>query len=356
MHHSESNYSFYERSIEKHLIWNLKQTNNLSKYFYIYLRNSGKIDNNIQNRVNKGMGSVNTIISLVEEISFGEQYFEMALLFRNSMLINSMLLSSEVLYGVKKVHLEMLESVDKSLLVRLFGVPNSCSYEAVYLETGILPVRFILQGRRLMYYWTLINKSDDELVKKVFEIQKEHHVKDDWILQVKDDLQSLDIDLSEDDIKVMNKENFKNCVKKKLKEKATAFLMKYRDKHSKTENLKSFKLQSYLTSNKFTNNEKKLLFSLRTRSVHVKRNYKNKYKFNMTCSLCDDASQEETEIHLLKCKKITDQIKNNFDIANATYEDIFSESIEAQLHITKMFNEVFKMKKVLLHKKNISHN
>ena len=125
---------------------------------------------NIKARINKGTGRANSIISMLEEISFGEQYFEMALPFRNSMLINSLLSSSEVFYGLKSKHIQMLESCDRSLLTRLFGVPESCSYEAVFLETGALPLRFILQGRRLLYYWTLLNKSDDELVKKVFNI------------------------------------------------------------------------------------------------------------------------------------------------------------------------------------------
>ena len=189
-----------------------------------------------------------------------------------------MLSSSEVLYGVKMKHIEMLESCDRSLLQRLFGVPSSCSYEAVYLETGLLPVRFILQGRRLMYYWTLLNKSPNELVKNVFDVQKEHSVQDDWIEQIEQDLNSLEINLNEEEIKVMKKETFKNGLKKKLREKATNFLMNLKAKHSKTTNLKSFQLQSYLSSEKLSTKEKKLLFSLRTRSINVKRNYKNKYK------------------------------------------------------------------------------
>ena len=64
------------------------KTTSSEKYLGDIITNSGKIDENIQNRVNKGNGSVNSIISLLEEISFGEQYFEMAISFRNSMLIN----------------------------------------------------------------------------------------------------------------------------------------------------------------------------------------------------------------------------------------------------------------------------
>ena len=122
------------------------KTTSSDKYLGDIITNSGKIDENIQNRVNKGNGSVNSIISLLEEISFDEHHFEMAILFRNSMLINSLLCSSEVLYGVKLRHIQLLESCDRSLLTRLFAVPASCSYEAVFLETGIRPVRFILQG------------------------------------------------------------------------------------------------------------------------------------------------------------------------------------------------------------------
>ena len=81
----------------------------------------------------------------------------------------------------------MLELCDRNLLNRIFQVPSSCAYEAVYLETGLLPVRFILQGRRIMYYWTLLNKKDDELVKKVFQIQQKFQTKDDWVLQVQQD-------------------------------------------------------------------------------------------------------------------------------------------------------------------------
>ena len=68
------------------------------KYLGDVITNTGKLDENIQFRVAKGNGTTNTIISLLEVVSFGEYYFEMAILFRNSMLISSLLSSSEVLY------------------------------------------------------------------------------------------------------------------------------------------------------------------------------------------------------------------------------------------------------------------
>ena len=96
----------------------------------------------------------------------------MALLFRSSMLINSILCSSEVLYGINNKHIETLEKCDKLFFTKLFNVPGSCSYEAFFLESGAIPIRFILIGRRLMYYWSLLNKSENELAKAFFEVQK----------------------------------------------------------------------------------------------------------------------------------------------------------------------------------------
>ena len=57
------------------------KTASSEKYLGDIITNSGKIDQNIQARVNKGVGSVNSIMSLLEEISFGEHYCEMALLY-----------------------------------------------------------------------------------------------------------------------------------------------------------------------------------------------------------------------------------------------------------------------------------
>ena len=264
------------------------------------------------------------------------------------MLINSLLSSSEVLYGIKLKHIELLESCDRNLLTRLFSVPSSCSYEAVFLETGCLPIRFIIKGRRLLYYWTLLNKPDEELVKRFFNVQKQFSDRDDWIRQVEDDKQSLDIVLSEEEIRLMKKDSFKKILKAKLCEKARDFLYKLKEGHSKTSNLGNFSLQEYLKSENLSTNEKKLLFSLRTRSYDVKSNYKNKFKFNMQCRYCENESEVESEVHLINCSKISENIDPDVDLADACYDNIFSEEIEDQVSITKVFNNIQRTRNILM--------
>jgi hypothetical protein len=74
------------------------------KYLSDILTSDCKINFNIEERVNKGMGIVNQIVSLLKEISFGEHYFKMAVMFRQSMLMNCILCNSEVLYRLNKTH------------------------------------------------------------------------------------------------------------------------------------------------------------------------------------------------------------------------------------------------------------
>ena len=70
--------------------------------------------------------------------------------------------------------------------------------ESFFIETSSIPIRFILKGKRIMYYWDLLRKGGHELVKRVFEASKEFKDKIDWVSQVEEDLSSCDINLTED--------------------------------------------------------------------------------------------------------------------------------------------------------------
>ena len=90
------------------------------KYLGDILTSDGKLNENIKERFNKGIRIVNQILSILNEVSFGHFYFEMALRFRQSMLVNSTLCNFEVLYGPSKAHVEKIESVDKYFMRKIF--------------------------------------------------------------------------------------------------------------------------------------------------------------------------------------------------------------------------------------------
>ena len=88
--------------------------------------------------------------------------------------------------------------------------------------------------------------------------------KDDWICQVRKDLNEFNILLTDSEISKSKKESFKNLVMNPVKDAARIFLVKLKDSHSKSKGLdSSLVLQPYLQSKALTIYEKQLLFKFR---------------------------------------------------------------------------------------------
>ena len=68
----------------------------------------------------------------------------------------------------------------------------------------------------------------------------------------------------------------------------------------------------------------------------------------MLCKLCHDKNEEESESHLLKCEIIRENIPSEINLASAKYENIFSENLEEQIQIVKIFDKIFKLRSKLL--------
>ena len=136
-------------------------------------------------------------------------------------------------------------------------------------------------------------------------------VKDDWIFQVKDDMEELDIEFDEKAIKNMKKWKFKKIVYEKMHSHLLSL------KKGKLANLSSYYgMKEYLKTDRLNLVQKQLLFSLRTRMVMVKCNYRNKYGDNLSCSLCQTLSQE----FLLVCPGILEEEERCKEVQ---YLDIF---------------------------------
>ena len=82
------------------------------KYLGDLLTSDGTNAKNIKARKGKGFGIVDKISSMLEDIYVGPFHVEVSLVLRKSLLINSIVLISEVWYGVTKVDVEELEIVD----------------------------------------------------------------------------------------------------------------------------------------------------------------------------------------------------------------------------------------------------
>ena len=315
------------------------------KYLGDIITSSAKIDENVQMRCDKGIGISNQILSTLKEVSFGTYYFEMAMLFRTSQLVNGILFNTEAMFSIKEKHLSLLEESDKYLMRSLFDTEMCTPIEGYYIETSTIPFRFILQGRRVMYYWTILRKSESELVKQVFIAQQEFPDKNrsDWVSQVRQDLIACEIFQTDEEIRKMSKYKFKMLVNRAIKQNCRSYLTEMQMKHSKTMYLEQGSvMKEYLKTDQLSLKEKQLLFKLRVRMTPNKTNFPKKYKDNVSCSLCKKLGSVENLLHLLHCPFLTNHPDMCGDIGTIEAGDIFGD-LKQQVKAVKIWMKIFKI-------------
>ena len=75
----------------------IMEEKNEDKYLGDIISNDGRNLKNIKARVSKGKGIVSKIMSIIDSIPFGNHYFEIGVILRDSLLSSSMLFNSETL-------------------------------------------------------------------------------------------------------------------------------------------------------------------------------------------------------------------------------------------------------------------
>ena len=112
--------------------------------------------------------------------------------------------------------------------------------------------------------------------------------------------------------------------------------MKEKNLLSKIKNIEYTKLetQKYLKDTRFSCEERKLLFALRSRCYNAKENFKNINKNNMKCSLgCDKIENQE---HIFqRCSKLKTENSDGTE-----FSSIF-ENVDQQKRVIQVFIEIY---------------
>ena len=272
------------------------------------LSKDGKNTKNIENRISKGIGIINNIFNLLENIVFGNHYFEIALLLRESMLINGIMTNAEIWYNLTKSEMEKFEYLDRLFFRRLLSVAETTPKEAYYLELGCIPLNILLKGRRVKYLHSILKRDKSGMLYNVFITQWNYPCKGDWTEQVKIDLEDLNIPCSFSFIESKSKESFKTLVKAKTKEFSLTYLKNLQLKHSKLSQLfyHDIKLQQYFTNPELTVSQKQMLFRCRVRMENFGENFRGG-KSEVLCRLCN-SHLDNLEMSF-KCAEIRKKVK-----------------------------------------------
>ena len=103
------------------------------KYLGEVVTADGRNTRNIQEKTQKGTVLIFQIQKTIKSIGFGTYTPEIALLLRNSILVNGMLTNAEVFYNFTLKETEEFEKVDRLFFQKVLSVPVSTPKIAVYL-------------------------------------------------------------------------------------------------------------------------------------------------------------------------------------------------------------------------------
>ena len=217
--------------------------------------------------------------------------------------------------------------------------------EFLYLETGALPVKYVITSRRLNYLKHIHMQNDHELVKRVYQAQRDDPKRGDWWELAKCDLETYDID--EDELKQGNKNLTRKYIKEKIYRKAFEDLRTKQSNHSKVKDIQyeNYTCQEYLKSSKFSFEEATILVALRSKTVKdMKCNIRTFSQNDQLCPLC--MKSEDTQEHCLECPKLKNVIKPTEK--QIEYNQIYSQSETEQQAVASLFLTILEKRNRLL--------
>ena len=307
------------------------------KYLGDVLNSNAKCDSNIRERVKRGIGAVGQVTQMLSDLCLGKFYFQSAIILRSSLFLSSLISNSESWVNLSPKNVSDLEKIDEQLLRDLLSAQRNTPKEILYLETGSIPVRFVIISRRINFLHYILCEDKNSLLSRFFKAQCLEPIRGDWASTVKNDLEFLNIKLSFDEIASYSKSAFKALVKDSVRKKVFSELVKKQKEHSKGKEIvyRELTLQQYLrSSSPLDNEEKQFLFAARTRGLNVKNNFKQG-KQDLNCRLCGGHLEDQQS--LLTCPALN----NAQDTLQSDYRDLFSERIDKLTMITKLLKSKY---------------
>ena len=150
---------------------------------------------------------------------------------RQAMLINGILFNSESWHSVSETEYRMLEAVDEQLLRALVKGHSKTTLEFLYLEAGVIPLRYVIASRRLLYHQVILQREDDELTKRIYQAQKDDTTPGDFAELVSKDFLSINQPQDDRKIKMTNRDSYKLDIKAKIKTTAFSYLQEKQQQH-----------------------------------------------------------------------------------------------------------------------------
>ena len=323
---------------------NQKEISKAAEYKYLGDHAGDRWDTLYKKRLEKAQGYSVQCQAMSTELSLGIQIYSIAKLLHQSIFLNGSLTNMETWPNCTTARIELFERIEQTFLRKILQAHSKTPIECLYLELGVIPFRFHLMKRRILYLHSILQRDMDEITRKVVLLQKEKCRKGDYYSQTKTDMEHLSV--SDEDI-CGTKHKLEEILKRQTTARAYEYLIQKATGHSKVKEdlYQNCDGCSHYDDVRFSSELTNLLFKFRTRTFLVKNNFRNNYRNTDTlCPLCNSA--EDTQEHLFHCRSILKQYKRQ---CTYQYTDIFSKDNDTLLGISKELKVLVNIRNTLIH-------
>ena len=193
-----------------------------------------------------------------------------------------------------------------------------------------------------MFQHYLLNEEESSLVNNFYKLQSRKSVKNDWSLTVKQNLETLEIALSEEQIKSMSEPAYKKIVNSAIKKEALNYLNGIKSSHSKVLHIEHAKLemQDYLLPSSIPADLAKFTFQCRSRMLNVGANFKEGGRILFpTCPVCKIPAEYDSQQHLMMCHSLNTNILTGQKLPN--YDELFGKNLEKRMIVVDILKANF---------------
>jgi hypothetical protein len=260
----------------------------------------------------------------------GKYTVESGIIYFKSLLRGSILYAAEAMVNLKEKDIKLIEKSEEATLRDLVKTECSAPRHLLYLELGIIPARYVIKQRKIMFLKHILMQSKNSLIRKVFNAQVKTPSKGDWTSEIRNILKDLKIHHTFEEIESISKKKLSIIVKNAVHKHAFEYLVAIQKQKQKGRSIEysCFELQPYFRSyENISLTTQREIFALRIQMNHIQANFCSSSQVQ-NCEKCKLALDN---YHLFQCtRKNTNNIK---------YEDVLNGNILEQKNAIKFLHE-----------------
>ena len=171
-------------------------------------------------RVKKATGTIIELMALCRQTCFGIKQIECMLIMYRSMFLPRLIYNCEAWSNMTKNDYETLKSQQLNYLRSIMELPKGAPIAALYLELGILPIKYKIEMRQILYLKKILGKKPDDPVLLAYKEMLKFDSEDNWANNLLGLRKLYNLPLNDENVNKMKTEDWKLLVKNTLKRDA----------------------------------------------------------------------------------------------------------------------------------------